>query len=96
MGWEDWLRFVICEIYKAWGGDCKNLGGEPTVWINTVTAELEANGAPTFADQAAEDAFLDLLSQLETGLQSPNNALAQADTDRLKVFIDTLRSLINP
>jgi hypothetical protein len=90
--WIIRLRELLCAIYQEWGGDCADLGVAPTAWIDTVTSAYVKNGAPTFADDAAQMEFLDTVGQLETHLASPDNSLTAEDNARLTTLIAALRN----
>ena len=88
------LRELICRIYEEWGGDCANLPFDGPARIAMVVANYKISGPPNFADENARQAFLDLLTELETQLNDPDNTLSGADTATLRQFITDLRNQI--
>lgn len=95
--WLDWLRELLCKIYKVWGGDCAvDFPQAATGWVAKTTGAYAANGAPTFADSTSKQQFLDLLSALEAHLKFQGNSLSTADTTALSAMISGLRSDLGP
>ena len=90
--WVQELWDILCQMYRAWGGDCKDLGPAPTNWVDTVRGAYQSYGAPNFTDGASKIAFLDLLTTLQSLLGEPDNSLGPADTDRLLNLITDLRN----
>jgi hypothetical protein len=86
---------LLCELYEEWGGDCADLGLTPGGWVDTVTEEYAAEGAPQL-DAAGVAALLDLLNKLEAHLGLPANSLGATDTNRLLSLIASLRADLNP
>lgn len=89
--WDQLLWDVLCRMYQAWGGNCKDLGPAPHSWVGTVDGTYKNEGAPTFPDDPAKDRFLDLLTSLEDLLNQPGNDLTPSDTDCLESLITSLR-----
>jgi len=94
--WEDWYKDLLCELIKRWGRKCDVLNEELNARAKDVDDVYRLEGAPTFADQAALDRFLELLNSLEAGLTKPENTLTQASTDLLTDYIADLRSELVP
>src|SRR5690348_16430269 len=81
--WVQQLWDVLCKMYRAWGGDCRDLGPNPSDWVNADEGAYGTKGAPEFPGSAAKQAFLELLTTLETLLDEPDNTLGPTDTSRL-------------
>lgn len=96
MNWIEQLRYLLCQMYQEWGGDCKDLGIEPPEWVQTVTAMYAAEGDPTFENEAEEATFLQLLTDLEVHLALPQNTLSAADNQKLRDLIASLRNSLPP
>lgn len=91
--WLDWLRELLCKIYKEWGGDCDvDFPQAASGWVTKVAAAYSQNGAPTFTDPLKKQQFLDLLDALEAHLKLPGNSLSSSDTNTLIAMIAGLRS----
>lgn len=91
--WLDWLRELLCKIYKEWGGDCDtDFPQAASGWVAKVTSAYSQNGAPTFADPLKRQQFLDLLDALDAHLKLAGNSLSSADTNALLAMIAGLRS----
>ncbi len=95
--WLDWLRELLCRIYKQWGGDCATEFPEaPSGWVAKVTQAYSSNGAPTFSDPLLKQQFLDTLDALESHLKLAANSLSTADTNALFSMIEGLRNDLLP
>lgn len=91
---EQWFREILCRMYRAWGGDCNEMGNSPSSWVETVLAVYAAAGVPTFPDQETQDRFLLDLEELKAGLDDPGNTLAEAETVQLIAMIASLEAAL--
>jgi hypothetical protein len=89
--WTDWLLELLCRLYQAWGGDCKDFNGSPATAITLLQDEYTRNGAPSFASQKDKDDVLAGLSALETHLALQDNTLTSGQTAALTQLIADLR-----
>ncbi len=88
--WDEWFRWVICELYKKAGGDCKDLTGDNTSRASIFNDYFEAHGIPVFADPSEQPAFVELLKQLHAHLLLPGNDLPSGINQDLNDTIDKL------
>jgi hypothetical protein len=89
--WLEELKVFLCRIYREWGGDCAGLPISVPAQITVLENEYQQDGPPTFPDQAAADAFLQLLTDTENHLASSDDSLTQEDRRRLTTLIDALQ-----
>lgn len=94
--WNSVLLDLICRVYKAWNGDCSDLGKFSPNWVSTLAATYTAQGAPTFLTPEAETDFLADLDALESHLGELENDLAPADDFTLRGVIASLRGDLAP
>lgn len=92
MNWINELFSLLCQMYKELGGDCEDLGSNPTIWVDRVVALYATKGPPTFDDSVEAAEFEMLLDQLEALLASPDNSLPESATQSLQNLINSLRS----
>jgi len=93
MDWQDWMRDLLCRLFKEIGGNCSNLGTTPTNWVATVDAAYQGK-TPTFATAEAQKGFLYLLSELECGLDDSRGTLSSTDDGKMRALITRLRGVI--
>ncbi len=91
ISWPQWLRRLLCKLFRAWEESCEKLGETEHDWVVTITQTYAERGAPEFTDQPALDQFLDELDELETGLDSPDETLTETDKLALLDMIAGLR-----
>jgi hypothetical protein len=92
MDWIDRLRDILCRLYQELGGNCADLGAEPTQWVQTVVSRYAVTGPPVFPTEEEQQAFLKVLSDLESHLALPENTLSPGDNAKLTNLIASLRA----
>jgi|GEM_PF-3303358 len=88
--WEEWYQWILCEIYKKAGGDCKDLIGDNASRASIFNQHFEEHGTPVFSDPNEQAAFVVLLRQLEAHLLLPGNDLPSGINQDLNDTIDKL------
>jgi hypothetical protein len=88
--WEDWYRWILCEIYKKAGGDCKDLTGDDASRASFFVEFFDVHGIPVFTDPKEQAEFVALLKQLEAHLLLPGNDLPSGINQDLSDMLDKL------
>ncbi|MGD9789006.1 MAG: hypothetical protein AB7Q00_08040 [Phycisphaerales bacterium] len=94
--WQEWLRRLLCDLYKELGGDCKELFGPTEDRIAKVIAQYQAKGAPVFSTPQEKTEFLKLLDEIEEALDHPDNDLDKQAEDDLQQLLSDLRKDVGP
>jgi hypothetical protein len=90
--WIERLKEMLCTLFLAWGGDCRDLGETAPQWIVAVTETYATKGAPTFSSPSAQTQFLADLALLEAHLDKPENSLSETDNAALTHLIADLEA----
>jgi hypothetical protein len=89
--WTDWLLELLCRLYKAWGGDCRDFNGSPATAITLLQGAYGQNGLPNFPTQKDRDDFINTLDALEAHLALSGNTLTSGQNASLNQLIADLR-----
>lgn len=92
MNWENTLWDMLCQIYMALGGDCKDLPKPLSQAIVVLDAYFQQRGLPTFPTEQDKQAFLDLLADVHAHLSLPGNSLSQASQAQLLDLLNELQA----
>lgn len=99
--WKQELDYILCEAYKAAGGDCCDLVppdndgdiGTMTTVDDGYDAHLASGGFSTPAEKAE---FLGLMDDLEDVLDKPGNSLSAAANTKGRDLIAKARTDLGP
>jgi hypothetical protein len=94
--WIDELWDIICEVYKLWGGDCRNLPprSKPKDVVAYMWNVLNTQGPPDVSDPAARARLFGLLERLEKHLANPDNSLEPQTNQSLLDWIAAVRKAV--
>jgi hypothetical protein len=88
--WEEWYRWILCELYKKAGGDCKDLNGDDAARASIFVDYIDTKGVPAFATGAEQSEYVALLLKMQTHLALPSNDLPFEIDESLNDTIDKL------
>jgi hypothetical protein len=94
--WIDHLLQILCELYREWGGNCEDLGTDPSRAAEIVLSTFNNNGPPKLTKQSDIDDLLEYLADLNACLNDPDNTLPSGVTAQLKSMIETITNAYKP
>lgn len=77
---DDWMKELwdyICELYKLWGGDCKELPPRPKAkeLVDSIWSLFGTFGAPDTSKPGELDHLLAVLKDIDGHLEDEDNGL---------------------
>lgn len=82
---------LLCQLYQWFGGDCDELGTNPTDAITVVDDKYQETGPPAFSSEGEKEQFIAVLDNIDAALASPGNTLDPNDTQRTSDLIAKIR-----
>ena len=98
---DDWMKELwdyICELYKLWGGDCKELPPRPKAkeLADSIWALFGTFGAPDTTKPGELDHLLAVLKDIESHLLDQDNGLDSAVNKSFFDVIAAIRAAAKP
>jgi hypothetical protein len=94
----DWRKLLwehLCELYKLYGGDCRDLARPASMQtVAFMWNVFNTQGPPDVSDPAVRARLLSLLDKLEKHLADPENDLDPATNQSLLDYIAAMRKAV--
>ena len=96
--WLKDLWDLICELYKMWGGDCKDLPPRPQTQalVAYMWGVFNSLGPPDVSGPGQQARLMKLLSDLEKLLEEPDKDIDAATEASLIAWINAVRNSVKP